>query len=164
MDIVIRSRIIGDKTAIKQQVLTLAMSKIQAVVIQEAEAYLLDLQKHMGVIEGSGPYSDKAVRWSALDKESLEKEATFWYESGAAKKALVIKISTDGNRITAFTGIQKGSSAYDEVLWNELGFTPGNSDRLIRRPLFFPLADVHKAELNKRLNSTLAELSKAGVV
>ncbi len=121
------------------------------LVKDHVDNYLDDLQKHMGRISGRRDYVDGNISWKALDEESLEDGPKFWYESGAVKQAITVNMQIRGNRAQAFVGIRENSPVYEKALWNELGFTPEDGDRLIRRPLFFPLSFEHEAILNDRL-------------
>lgn len=131
------------------------MTRIESAVRNQVDAYLTDLERHMGGVHGGRPYKDGKVSWDALDETQLKEAPKFWIESGKAKRSISVNLQMEGNSINAFVGVSSGAEGYQEVLWNELGFTPQNGDKLIRRPLFIPLAEVHKAELQEKLRSML---------
>lgn len=159
MEITTKYRIKGSPEAFVRLVRPQIMAQLERVVQQQVNAYLNDLEKHMGGIEGSRAYTDGAVRWDALDETQLKEAPKFWIESGKAKRSISVNLKVEGSRINAFVGVSEGSEGYQEVLWNELGFTPENGDKLIRRPLFIPLAETHMAELRETLLSTLQNTS-----
>lgn len=131
------------------------MAKVEALVVARVNAYIADLESHMGTIHGGVNHNEGRIHWDALDEETLEDSPKFWFQSGKAKNAIVVNLAVSGNKISAFVGVMSNSSAYKEVLWNEFGFTPEDGDKLIRRPLFIPLADFHKKELQEQINQTL---------
>lgn len=147
-----------NKGAAVRKALPLVMQVLERAVQLQVDMYLTDLEKHMGFIHGAKPYSDEAVHWDALDAETLESSPKFWYESGKAKRSIAVNMKVEGNQVSAFVGISEGSEGYQEVLWNELGFTPKNGDKLIRRPLFLPLAEVHKAELQESVRAAMSNM------
>jgi hypothetical protein len=156
MDVKAKYKVTGDKKSLIKLVRPRVMQQLTELVNQTIDAYLEDLQSHMGTIEGSSAYAQKNLRWAPLDEETLEESPKFWYESGKAKKAIIVNMKFDSNGFQAFVGIPESSEAFQEVVWNELGFTPENGDKLVRRPLFLPLADIHKKELQSKIRSTIA--------
>ena len=155
MDVKVRYKVNSNKQALLNLIRPQLLGKVETLVQRSVDAYLKDLERHMGTIPGSGAYTDTVVRWDALDETQLKQAPKFWVESGKAKRSISVNIQMDSNSIHAFVGISEGSEGYQEVLWNELGFTPENGDKLIRRPLFIPLADLHKAELQEQLRSLI---------
>lgn len=147
-----------DASRIKAKVLASAQSALQAkaeeVVTNAINNYVADLEAHMGSISGASGYSEGKIRWSPLSPESLEKEDSFWYESGKIRNSLVVNIETNGGRISASLAIAD-KEAYNEYLWNELGFT-ADSGKLIRRPLFIPLAEEHLGNIREQILKELA--------
>jgi len=156
VDVKISYEVTGSKAALTALVRPRVIRLMESVVRQTVDAYLRDLSQHMGGIMGDKPYSDGEVHWDALDQEQLEDHPRFWIESGKAKRSITANIKTTANSIDAFVGISEGSEGYQEVLWNELGFTPENGDKLIRRPLFIPLAETHLEELKKRIRESMS--------
>lgn len=157
MDVKINYRIKGSPTAFSNLIRTQVMPKLETAIQNQVDAYLNDLHRHMGSIPGDKAYTDTKVRWDALDETQLKEAPKFWIESGKAKRSVSVNIKVEGNSIQAFVGVSEGAEGYQEVLWNELGFTPENGDKLIRRPLFIPLAEVHKIELQNKLKSMLGK-------
>ena len=155
MDVKTSYKFTGNTKALFRTVIPKIMIKVESLVQKEIESYLKDLEKHMGTIPGAQGYSDGSVSWEALDEETLEDSPKFWYQTGAAKNSIVVNLKVSETSIQAFVGVMEGSKGYKETLWNELGFTPKNGNRLIRRPLFLPLADIHKAELKAKLQRIL---------
>lgn len=155
MDINGRYTLKGDPSALLDSIRGPVMGQLEELVQAQVNAYLADLEKHMGPISGATGYSDGAISWDALDEDTLKESPKFWFESGKAKRSISVNIKLTANSITAFVGVSEGSEGYQEVLWNELGFTPENGDKLIRRALFVPLAEVHKAELQEKIYSAI---------
>jgi hypothetical protein len=131
------------------------MLQLEGAIQKRVDLYVTDLERHMGGIHGGSAYSDGKVKWDALDDTQLKEAPRFWIESGRAKRSVSVNMKVEGNSIQAFVGVSEGADGYQEVLWNELGFTPANGDKLIRRPLFIPLAEVHKKELEGELRTML---------
>mgnify|MGYP005838949967 CR=1 FL=1 len=134
-----------------------ALTTIKGLVDDTVNNYLTELGEHMGVIPGDSAHVEGGVVWKKLDEYSLEKDRTFWYESGEAKDEIIVAVTSSGDSISAFAGIPSSSPAYQKVLWNEFGFTT-KSGELIRRPLFEPLAEEHKQQLNERLGAMMRTL------
>lgn len=145
----------GDPKKIIERVKPQILQQIEGLVQEAVNAYLDELAEHMGNIPGTSSYTDADVSWQPLDEETLKTDPKFWYKTGRAAKSIVVNMSVTGDRIRAFAGIPSSSDAIQEVLWNELGFTPSNGDKLVRRPLFIPVAERQLAELNTKLRETL---------
>ena len=156
MELAIEYKLSGDMSGLLKKVRPQIMARIESVVRSTVDSYIADLERHMGGIHGASPYSDGKVSWDALDETQLKEAPRFWVESGKAKRSVSVNVKLTDRSIKAFVGISEGAEGYQEVLWNELGFTPENGDKLIRRPLFLPLAEAHKAELQQRLNSLIS--------
>jgi len=142
--------------AVRAAMLKKALPIIKDLVSEQVELYLQDLEKHMGTIKGSSSYRDGAIHWQALDEDTIEEAPMYWYKTGKAKNSISVNIKMVENGISAFVGITEHAPGYQEALWNELGFTPGKGDTLVRRPLFFPLAVEHKAVLENKIRDRLA--------
>lgn len=150
-------KLTGNMNELAKKVKAKVLAQIEAIVQLQVNAYLADLESHMGVIQGGSSHTEKGINWQALDKETLQEGPLFWYKSGAAKNSIVVNLRVNREKIEVFVGVPSSSSAYQDVLWNELGFTPQNGDHLVRRPLFIPLADIHIKELQEKI---YAELGK----
>lgn len=157
MDINISYKISGNKDKFLAAVQGKIITAVTEVLTKSIDGYISELMARMGSIPGGSVYTDKAVRWQALDEESLKEEGTFWYESGGVSESLVMGIQVNGSTVKAFAGIPKTSEHYLKALWNELGFSTSDG-KLVRRPLFIPLAEIHLAEVNKNLQATLRQL------
>jgi len=155
MDVKVDYSITSIPKSLRQRIMTQVMVKVEAAISNQVDLYLMDLQRHMGGVHGGSPYSDGKVRWDALDETQLKEAPRFWIESGKAKRSISVNMKVGPDSVRAFVGISEGAEGYQEVLWNELGFTPQNGDKLIRRPLFIPLAEAHIKELNQALQQTL---------
>jgi hypothetical protein len=158
MDVKVRYSITPSQASLRAKVLPQIMSQLESAVQTQVDAYLKDLENHMG-IHGGSAYADGKVRWDALDETQLKEAPRFWVESGKARRSVSVNMKVSNNTISAFVGVSSGSEGYQEVLWNELGFTPQNGDKLIRRPLFIPLADAHKAELQKKIRNLMSKMT-----
>ena len=158
MDVKVKYSAKANGKALAAIVLPQIMSQLESAIQSQVDAYLKDLENHMG-IHGASAYADSKVRWDALDESQLEEAPRFWVESGAARRSIAVNMKVSDNSISAFVGVSAGSEGYQEVLWNELGFTPANGDKLIRRPLFIPLAEAHKAELQEKLQNMLGKMT-----
>ena len=155
MELEIDYKLHGDISSLVKQVRPQIIARLEALVQSAVDAYLQDLTRHMGGIIGSGPYQDGKVSWDALEETQLKEAPRFWVESGKARSSVTVNIKVSDTEINAFVGISEGAEGYEEVLWNELGFTPENGDKLIRRPLFIPLAETHKVELQNKINNQI---------
>ena len=142
--------------AILPQIYARMMPRLVEVVQAQVDLYLQDLAKHMGLIAGSTDYTSGSLHWEALDEETLAESPKFWYDTGKAKHSLSVNIQVNENMIHAFAGIAENAPGYQEALWNELGFTPRNGDTIVRRPLFFPLAEEHLFQLHEQIRQALA--------
>jgi hypothetical protein len=149
----------GSMKAIFAKVKPKIMLQLERLIQGQVDDYLNDLEKHMGSITGDKPFSDNAVHWDALDEKQLEESPRFWIESGKAKRSVAVNLQVNDNSIKAFVGVSEGSEGYQDVLWNELGFTPKNGDKLIRRPLFIPLAELHIAELKGKIKGSMTKMT-----
>jgi hypothetical protein len=127
------------------------------IVQDTVNSYLRDLEQHIGKISGKSSISDEGMRWEPLD-EDTESGHKFWYETGAVAKHIIAKMTVEKNRIIAVVGLPKGAPGYREALWNEFGWTPHNSSKVIRRALFVPLAEHNLRELNVLLQQRFAKL------
>jgi len=73
-----------------------------------------------------------------------------WHESGELEGEITVTVELINGQIRLFVGVLKSSATYDKALWNEFGFH--NSDgKVVRRPLFTPLAEKYTAELAQRV-------------
>ena len=114
-------------------------------LVQEAvDTYVKDLERNMGV-------SSPSLGWMPLDPDSSDDK--FWYETGSTSSSLVSSVSIAGNKIIARAGLPSSAEHYQEALWNEFGWMPRNSTKLIRRALFIPLAEMQLRELNTKLTA-----------
>lgn len=144
------------KGAIKraqQRVLAEALVMVQDTI----DNYLSDLEQHIGKIPGESGYADTEVAWAPLDEEA-DTGQKFWYETGAVAKHIVSKVVVDGNRISAMAGLPSGAPGYQEALWNEFGWSPHGSSKVVKRALFTPLGEHHLAELNAMLVEKLSKI------
>ena len=155
MDIEIEYRVTNLK-AILPKVYAKLMPKLLEVVQMQVDLYLQELAKHMGVIPGTSDYTGDGLHWEALDDATLEDSPKFWYNTGRAKQSISVNVRAQGNVVTAFAGIAENAPGHQEALWNELGFTPRNGDTIVRRPLFFPLAEEHLHVLQEQIRDALA--------
>jgi len=146
---------ISNLESLKGRVIKLLMPKVITIVKEEIDLYLQDLEKHMGRISGAASYTGDGLHWEELDDESLEDSPTYWYKTGKAKQSISVNLQVHEDGVSAFVGIAENAPGYQEALWNELGFTPRNGDTIVRRPLFFPLAEEHKAIIEARLRKSL---------
>lgn len=157
MDIKIAYSVSGDKTRLLSAIQNRVIMAVTEVLTKSIDNYISDLTARMGNIEGSVTYTDKAVRWTALEEDSLKEENTFWYESGEVKNSLTMGVQVSNNTVRAFAGIPRTSDQYLKAIWNELGFSTSDG-KLVRRPLFIPLAELHLVEINKNLQVTLRQM------
>jgi hypothetical protein len=127
------------------------------IVQQTVNNYLKDLEARIGKIPGTSGFSDVDLRWEPLD-EDTESGHRFWYETGAVATHIIAKVVVDKNIIKAVVGLPKGAPGYREALWNEFGWTPHNSSRVVRRALFVPLAEHNLRELNVLLQQRFSKL------
>ena len=142
--------------AIKPLVLKKLMPKIVEIVQGQVDLYLQDLEKHMGVISGVSDYTGSGLHWQALDEETIEDAPKYWYKTGKAKRSIAVNIQLTEDSVQAFVGIAENAPGYQEALWNELGFTPRNGDTIVRRPLFFPLAEEHLDIVKEKIKKSIA--------
>lgn len=156
MDLKVNYKLTGSTNSIAKRVRAQVLTRIESLVQTAVDSYIGDLEKHMGGIHGASPYADGKVSWDALEDTQLKEAPRFWVESGKAKQSISVNLKVSDSSVSAFVGISAGAPGYQEALWNELGFTPANGDKLIRRPLFIPLAETHRAELQSKLTTMLA--------
>lgn len=132
--------------AVLQQVLQQAVSLVQTTV----DNYLADLESHIGVTSSNLP-------WAPLEPDK-EQDGRFWYETGAVAENLVVKVTVENGRIRAVAGLPSSAPGYQEAIWNEFGWMPQNSTKLVRRALFVPLAEHHIDTLNTTLSERFSNL------
>lgn len=133
--------------ALEQRLLQQVLQQAVELVQQTVNNYLLDLEKHIGKIPGTGS-SD--LGWQPLDPDT-EAGHKFWYETGAVAQHIISKVIIKGDRIIAIAGLPEGAPGYQEALWNEFGWSPHGTSKVVRRALFIPLAEHHLRELNEQL-------------
>lgn len=123
---------------------------LQAVpIVQEAiNKYLEDLEMHIGKASSD-------LGWSPL-KDTTDRK--YWYETGAVASHIVSRISIEGNRILAVAGLPQSAPGYKEALWNEFGWSPHGTTKVVRRALFIPLAEYNVRELNVLLKKRFATM------
>jgi hypothetical protein len=146
-----------DKTAIRRQVqqaMETALTYAAVIAQDTINAYLSDLEQHIGKIP-SNTSSD--LGWEPLDNET-EAGHRFWYKTGAVANSIVSKVTIEKDRIRVVAGLPRGAPGYQEALWNEFGWSPHNSSKVVRRALFVPLAEHHLLELNVKLKETFAKM------
>lgn len=147
-----------DKGKIKttvEQALNKAVVQALPLVQETIDKYLFDLEAHIGKIPGTGS-SD--LGWKPLD-EDTEAGHRFWYETGAVAKHIVSSVSIVDNKIIAVAGLPSSAPGYQEAIWNEFGWMPHGTSKLVRRALFIPLAEVHIRELNELLKRKFSKLT-----
>lgn len=124
-----------------------ALQQTTALAENTINNYLLDLERHIG-----GTTTD--MGWQPL----AEGDTKFWYETGAVASHIISKITIEKNRIHVVAGLPKGVPGYQEALWNEFGWTPHGTSKVIRRALFVPLAEYHIKELNTLLHEKFSKI------
>lgn len=112
------------------------IANLEPVVISVVDQYVSKLKSAMGGINTAG--------WMPLTKG----DSKFWHETGGLENAIAVAFQVTTTGISIVAGIAPDSPHYDKAVWNEFGFYPQDSDRLIRRPLFEPLAELQVIELN----------------
>lgn len=132
------------------RVLQLALVQAANLAQEAVDAYLMDLEAHIGVTSSELP-------WAPLEPDK-DQDGKFWYETGAVAENLIVRVTMENGRIHAVAGLPSTAAGYQEALWNEFGWTPRNSAKLVRRALFVPLAEHHISELNKTLNERFSRL------
>ena len=146
-----------DKEAVRKQLEKAIQSTLaQAAVLAQdtINAYLLDLEQHIGKIPGTNT-SD--LGWQPLDQHE-DPGHTFWYKTGNVASHIISTITIDKNRIHVVAGLPSGAPGYQEALWNEFGWTPHGTHRVVRRALFVPLAEHHLLELNAKLHEQFSKM------
>lgn len=143
----------ADVDAIRRTTRELALNRTVVIVKETVNEYLQEVRAHMGTISGETPHSENGIAWEELSHDALADGSTnFWLESGALKNSLIASVTvTAEGLIRVFAGVPRSSEHFDEALWNELGFHPHNSDKLLRRSLLLPLADEYIGKLQERL-------------
>ena len=137
----------------KNDILAIAVQLVQETI----DNYVNDLHSYMGLEAGETGYSDREVSWAPLDLES-DQDSKFWYESGTTAGNIVSKVVVDGNKIYAMAGLPSESEGYKEALWNEFGWSPHGSSKIVRRALFVPLSEYHLRELNILLQERIGTI------
>jgi hypothetical protein len=139
-----------DREAIRQQL----EKAIQAALLQVVDLaqntmneYIENLEMYMGV-------TSPKLGWAPLH----EGDTKFWYKTGTLREHLVSKITIEKNRIHVVAGVPHGAPGYQEALWNEFGWTPHGTSKVVRRPLFIPLAEEQLKELNALLQQKFSRL------
>ena len=117
--------------------------EILEAIENTVNSYLDDLKSSMGAT--SGKYG-----WAPL-VEADEQDDKFWFKTGKTEQELYVAVSVKDNKITAKAGLPSSSDRYQIAIWNEFGWHVGSVGKLVKRPLFIPLADQHLAELNVKL-------------
>lgn len=140
--------------AIEKQILQQVLMQAVPIAQQTINNYLTDLEQHIGKIPATGA-SD--LGWAPLD-EDTEPGHRFWYETGAVAKHIVSKVEIVGNSIVARAGLPAGADGYQEALWNEFGWSPHGTSKVVRRALFIPLAEHHLRELNALLKERFSTM------
>lgn len=139
-----------DKEHIRKQmekVLQNALSQATILAQDAMNAYIENLEEYMGV-------TSPKLGWAPLH----EGDTKFWYKTGALRGHLVSKVTIEKNRIHVVAGIQSGAPGYQEAIWNEFGWTPHGTSKVVRRPLFIPLAEEQLRELNMLLKQKFSNM------
>lgn len=128
-----------------------ALQPIFDEVLKEVEStvnsYLEDLKIAMGS-------TNSKYGWMPLI-EAEDQDDKFWFKTGKTEQELYVSISIEGNKIKAKAGLPSSSERYQIALWNEFGWHAGTKGKLVKRPLFIPLAEQHVAELNTKLSNII---------
>lgn len=139
---------------LEQRLMQQILQQAAGLVQQTINNYLMDLERHIGKIPGTGS-SD--LGWQPLDPDT-EPGHKFWYKTGTVASHIESRIQISGNRILAVAGLPEGAPGYQEALWNEFGWTPHGTSKIVRRALFIPLAEFHLRELNEQLAQKFANV------
>lgn len=144
------------ETAVKNAKQAILQEVILAVQ-ETIDNYLLDLQGHIGIDAGASGFSDTEVSWAPLDLESAQ-DTRFWYETGSVAKHIISAVEVIGNKVHAMAGLPSSAEGYQEALWNEFGWTPSGTSKIVRRALFTPLSEHHLRELNTLLEQRVGSI------
>jgi hypothetical protein len=125
---------------------------LEADVMILIDEYMENLHEAIGTIPGNAPTIMAGSNWTALSMP-YGRSKNFWYESGELDGCIAVMLNETPTGMNVVAGVPADSPAYMEAIWNEFGFYPRNSHKLIRRPLFVPLAE----ELVVKLNEILQE-------
>lgn len=139
-----------DKEAIRTQlekVIHNALLKVTDMAQDTINNYLEELSIYMGV-------SSPKLGWAPLTPG----DDKFWYKTGNVANHIMSKITIEKNRIHVVAGLPSGSPGYQEALWNEFGWTPHGTSKVVRRALFMPLAEQHLKELNEKLHDKFSKI------
>lgn len=109
--------------------------------------YIEELENYMGV-------TSPKLGWAPLH----EGDDKFWYKTGAVAQHITASISIDKNRVHAVAGLPSSAPGYKEAIWNEFGWTPHGTSKIVRRALFIPLAEVQLIELNSELRNKFSKM------
>ena len=128
-----------------------ALQPVFDEILKEVEItinnYLEDLKASMG--STSSKYG-----WMPLI-EAEDQDDKFWFKTGKTEQELYVSLKVEGNKIIAKAGLPSSSERYQVALWNEFGWHTGTKGKLVKRPLFIPLAEQHIAELNTKLSNLI---------
>lgn len=146
----------GDKIraaikAAQQRILSEALILVQETI----DNYIQDLELYIGKTSGASGYSNSDLTWAPLVTTEGQ-DQKFWYETGNVASHIISKVEVDGNSIRAMAGLPSDAPGYQEALWNEFGWSPHGSSKIIRRALFVPLSEHHLTELNALLAEKIA--------
>lgn len=130
------------------------LAQVTVVVQETISNYLSDLEQHIGKIPGTGS-SD--LNWEPLDPDT-EAGHTFWYKTGNVARHIIANVTVSNGRVHAFAGLPSDAPGYQEAIWNEFGWTPHGSHKVVRRALFIPLAEYHLRELNEILSTKFSNI------
>ena len=126
-----------------QQVLQMAAIQAQNTI----NSYIAELEASMGV-------TSPKLGWAPLH----EGDDKFWYKTGTVASHITASIHISKNHIHAVAGLPGHAPGYQEALWNEFGWTPHGTHKVVRRPLFVPLAEMQLRDLNDRLHKQFSTM------
>jgi hypothetical protein len=135
----LKQKIESSLEQVLQQVAMLAQNTINE--------YIEELEMSMGV-------TSPKLGWAPLH----EGDTKFWYKTGAVASHIIASIKIEKNHIHAVAGLPSNVPGYKEAIWNEFGWTPHGTNKLVKRPLFIPLAEIHLRELNLRLRTKFSRI------
>jgi hypothetical protein len=153
MDLILRPNKPVLAQVLREQALNLVM-QMEPTITSAIDMYVKDLHSIIGGISSNSSAEVLGVMWKPLQK----KGKTFWFETGEVENAIAVGYKVTATGVQVIAGVSPDSPAYDKTLWNEFGFYPHDSDRLIRRPVFEPLATEQVRELNNLIKKSFSKL------
>jgi hypothetical protein len=139
-----------DKEAIRKQLekaIQAALIQVTDIAQEAINDYLDELAVYMGV-------TSPKLGWAPLTPG----DDKFWYKTGTVAEHIVSKITIEKNRVHVVAGLPSDAPGYQEALWNEFGWTPHGTSKVVRRALFTPLAEQHIKELNEKLYNKFSKM------